>query len=70
MSAALSVKKGAAKIMPKEDDDEKPAVIKGKLASIAVRVLMKVMYCGRLGRFDLLRAIGKLAKEVSKWTQL
>jgi hypothetical protein len=40
----------------------------GTLSSIASKVLMKVLYAGRLARWDLLRAIGFLATQITKWT--
>ena len=45
-------------------------VPKGKLAPIAAKVLMKIMYCARMGRIDLLRAIGRLAQQITRWTEL
>jgi hypothetical protein len=41
----------------------------GALADIAARVLMKVLYCARLARFDLLKAISSLATKITKWTR-
>ena len=40
----------------------------GILTSIAAMVLMKVFYCSRYVRFDLLRAITFLACQLTKWT--
>jgi len=40
----------------------------GKLKSIASRVLMKILYMARMARPDLLKAIGRLATKVTKWT--
>ena len=45
-----------------------PAESTGKLASIASRILMKVLWAARLARFDLLRAVCHLAQNVTKWT--
>ena len=45
-----------------------PAESTGKLASIASRILMKVLWAARLARFDLLRAVCHLAHNVTKWT--
>ena len=39
----------------------------GELSHIASRVLMKVLYAGRIARFDLLRPVGFLAQRVTKW---
>ena len=40
----------------------------GRLQSIAARVLMKVLWIARFARFDLLRAVGFLATQVTTWT--
>ena len=40
----------------------------GRLQSIAARVLMKVLGIARFARFDLLRAVGFLATQVTTWT--
>ena len=40
----------------------------GQLAPIALRVLMKVLYAPRMGRYDILRARCALAKRVTKWS--
>ena len=47
--------------MPKEEPN-------GKLKSIASKVLMKVLYAARMGRFDLLRPCNHLARYVTKWS--
>ena len=39
----------------------------GALAPVALRVLMKVLYCARMARPDLLRATCVLARRVTKW---
>ena len=39
----------------------------GVLAGIASKVLMKILYAARMGRFDLLRATNSLARYVTKW---
>ena len=41
---------------------------KGKLADDASSVVMQLLFAARVGRFDLLRAIGRLASKVSCWT--
>eukprot|EP00972_Heterocapsa_arctica_P081757 12048938-Heterocapsa_arctica.AAC.1 len=46
-----------------EDDDDKP----GALQAITCKVLMEIQYCARLARFDLLRAVGALATNITKW---
>ena len=50
--------------IPEEDHTQ----VKGKLAESASRVLMKVLYCARMARYDLLRATCGLAAQVTKWT--
>ena len=47
-----------------EADD---AVNTGALQPIASCVLMKVFYGARTARFDLLKAVANLAKNVTKW---
>jgi hypothetical protein len=49
-----------------EDDHEKH---RGILSSIASRVLMKILYAARVGRFDLLRPVCWLATKVTKWSK-
>jgi len=46
----------------KKAEDEEP----GALASIALRVLMKVFYAARVGRYDIMKAVTYLAKKVLK----
>ena len=41
---------------------------KGKLAPIASRVLMKLLFAARMARFDLPRAVQGLASRVTKWS--
>ena len=40
----------------------------GKLAPIAAKIIMKVFYAARVARYDLLRAVGNLARYITKWT--
>ena len=40
----------------------------GRLAPIALKVLMKNLYAARMSRFDLLRPLCMLAKYVDKWS--
>ena len=42
---------------------------RGNLAPHAASVLMKLLYAARIARFDLLRSINALARNVTKWTQ-
>ena len=44
------------------------AECKGKLAPIASRVLMKLLFAARMARFDLLRAVQGLASRITKWS--
>ena len=41
---------------------------RGALAPHAASVLMKLLYAARIARFDLLRSINSLARNVTKWT--
>ena len=41
---------------------------RGALAPHAAKVLMKLLYAARIARFDLLRSINSLARNVTKWT--
>ena len=43
---------------------------KDHLGHIAMKVLMKIMYLARFGRYELLRAIQALATKVTKWDTL
>ena len=49
------------------EDDESPA--RGALGPIVWKVLMQVLYTARMCRYDLLRATGRLATLVTKWTE-
>ena len=42
---------------------------RGNLAPPAASVLMKLLYAARIARFDLLRSINALARNVTKWTK-
>ena len=42
---------------------------RGNLAPHAAGVLMKLLYAARIARFDLLRSINALARNVTKWTK-
>ena len=43
-------------------------VDRGVLGDVASAILMKILYAGRRGRYDLLRPVAALASRVSKWT--
>ena len=45
------------------------AVNTGALQPIASSVLMKVLHGARMARFDLLKAVTNLAKNVTKWNE-
>ena len=51
-----------------EDDVSSSESARGALAPHAASVLMKLLYAGRIARFDLLRSINSLARNVTKWT--
>ena len=46
-------------------NEEEP---KGRLQTIAAKVLMKILFAARMARYDLLRATQSLASRVSKWS--
>jgi hypothetical protein len=54
---------------PKALDEDDHEVHRGALAPIASKVLMKILYCARVGRYDLLRAVCWLATKVTKWSK-
>ena len=62
LKGKASKSKKKAKLIPEDNGD------RGKLWSIAARVLMKLLYCARMARYDLLRPVCHLACHVSKWT--
>jgi hypothetical protein len=45
-------------------------VYDGEYASIAPKVLMKILYAARMARFDLLKAVNSLSCFVTKWSKL
>lgn len=50
-------------------DDVSPGeTARGALAPHAASVLMKLLYAARIARFDLLRSINNLARNVTKWS--
>ncbi len=46
---------------------KKIPVTEGLMRPIAARILMKLLYCARMCRYDLMRAICQLASMVTKW---
>ena len=51
-----------------EDDVSSSESARGALAPHAASALMKLLYAARIARFDLLRSINSLARNVTKWT--
>ena len=47
----------------------KPSSLPFLKESTALRILMKLLYAARTARYDLLRPVTKLAREVSRWSQ-
>ena len=43
---------------------------RGELASVASRILMKVLYGARMARFDLLRPVSFLAQRITQWDEV
>ena len=57
-----------------ETDSSRPgqdseSLNRGNLAPHAASVFMKLLYAARIARFDLLRSINALARNVTKWTK-
>ena len=46
----------------------KPVPAEGRLASVASKILMQVLYAARFARSDLIRCINGLACNVTRWT--
>ena len=44
------------------------SAVRGRLAPVAARILMKILYGARTARLDLLRAVSHLARFFTKWT--
>jgi len=51
-----------------EKDVSSPDAPRGELAPHAASMLMKLLYAARIARFDLLRSINNLARNVTKWS--
>ena len=43
-------------------------IVKGELAPIAARVLLKALYVARIARMDLMWSVSMLARDVTRWT--
>jgi len=50
--------------LPEEDFVEK-----GVLAPFAAKILMKILFAARMYRYDLLCAVGSLAREITRWSR-
>ncbi len=50
-----------------DSDDDFMQDCGGRLASVASKILMKILYGARMARPDLLKAVGRLATKVTKW---
>ncbi len=46
-----------------------PDMVLGKHAKIAPHIVMKVLYAARMARYDLLRAVNRLACSFTRWDQ-
>ena len=46
---------------------EEDFVVRGELADIACRVVLKVLYTARMCRVDVLYAVNALARDVTRW---
>ena len=45
-----------------------PEPVRGQLAPHAASVLMKILFCAKIARFDLLRQVNRLARNITGWT--
>ena len=45
-----------------------PEPVRGQLAPHAASVLLKILYGARIARFDLLRQVNRLARNITRWT--
>ena len=64
-----ALKKASTPFLQEDNLTDDDYLLPGVLSSDASKVLMKVLYAARMARPDLLRAVGGLASEVSKWTR-
>ena len=51
-----------------EETADPNSEVRGELAPHAASILMKLLYAARIARFDLLRSINNLARNVTKWS--
>ena len=62
---------GSPVALPPGASDSRPESVevqRGALAPHAASILMKLLYAARIARFDLLRSINTLARNVTKWS--
>ena len=59
---------GQLKDLKGKELEKRTRELTGTLSPIASKILMKLLYAARLARWDLLRAIGFLATQITKWT--
>ena len=51
-----------------EETADPNSEVRGELAPHAASILMKLLYAARIARFDLLRSINNLARNITKWS--
>ena len=59
--------RGCKPVAP-DGSGREPVSAAGRLASIASKILMQVLYAARFARSDLIRCINGLACNVTRWT--
>ena len=62
---------GSSVALQPDASDSRPESVevqRGALAPHAASILMKLLYAARIARFDLLRSINTLARNVTKWS--
>ena len=63
---------GKPSVLPINDTErimDRSSTARGALADSACAILMQVSLAARVGRFDLLRAVGALASHVADWSE-
>ena len=56
--------------MPPDEAAEDEDIPHGAMNTDAASIIMTTMYAARMARFDLLRAVGHLARRMTKWDKL
>ena len=56
------------KALEAETSAQSENMVRGRLAPVAARILMKILYGARTARLDLLRAVSHLACYFTRWT--